>query len=118
MRAVWRAIRYLAKIQSMLRPVASQVIKAVLPARAVLGECLAALALLSMRFNASACPAADAQTMVSAFNDWGSVLVMNLVPPTQNPGGGTVTLNASDASGASSFASPFHGSVFFRLVFP
>src|ERR1043165_4376849 len=40
-----------------------------------------------------------------SFGCWGSVLVMNLVPPTQTPSGSVVTLNASDASGFSSFES-------------
>lgn len=45
-----------------------------------------------------------------SFGCWGSVLVMNLVPPTQNPGGSTVTLNASDVSGSSSFESALNWS--------
>jgi autotransporter-associated beta strand protein len=45
-----------------------------------------------------------------SFGGWGSVLVMNLLPPTQNPDGGTVTLNASDASGSSSFESALNWS--------
>jgi autotransporter-associated beta strand protein len=45
-----------------------------------------------------------------SFGGWGSVLVMNLLPPTQNPGGATVTLTASDASGTSSFESALNWS--------
>ncbi len=40
-----------------------------------------------------------------SFGCWGSVLIMNLVPPTQNPGGPVVFLNASDAANTSSFES-------------
>jgi autotransporter-associated beta strand protein len=45
-----------------------------------------------------------------SFGCWGSVLVMNLLPPTQNPTGSVVTLNASDAGGASSFESALNWS--------
>ncbi|MDB6113041.1 MAG: hypothetical protein JWR69_4791 [Pedosphaera sp.] len=45
-----------------------------------------------------------------SFGCWGSVLVMNLLPATQNPTGSVVTLNASDASGASSFESALNWS--------
>ncbi len=38
-----------------------------------------------------------------SFGCWGSVLIVNLLPPTQNPGGPVVFLNASDANGTSSF---------------
>ncbi len=41
---------------------------------------------------------------------WGSVMVMNLVPPTQNPGGSVVTLNTSDVAGSSSFESALNWS--------
>lgn len=40
-----------------------------------------------------------------SFGCWGSVLIMNLVPPSQNPGGPVVFLNASDAANTSSFES-------------
>jgi autotransporter-associated beta strand protein len=40
-----------------------------------------------------------------SFGCWGSVLIVNLVPPTQNPGGPVVFLNASDANNTSSFNS-------------
>lgn len=40
-----------------------------------------------------------------SFGCWGSVLIVNLVPPTQNPGGSVVFLNASDAANTSSFES-------------
>lgn len=41
---------------------------------------------------------------------WGSVMAMNLVPPTQNPTGAVVVLNASDAAGSSSFGSALNWS--------
>jgi autotransporter-associated beta strand protein len=40
-----------------------------------------------------------------SFGCWGSVLIMNRLPPTQNPGGPTVFLNISDAVNTSSFES-------------
>ncbi len=40
-----------------------------------------------------------------SFGCWGSVLIMNLVPPTQNPGGPVVFLNVSDTANTSSFES-------------
>lgn len=40
-----------------------------------------------------------------SFGCWGSVLIVNLVPPTQNPAGPVVFLNASDAANTSSFES-------------
>lgn len=38
-----------------------------------------------------------------SFGCWGSVLIVNLLPPTQNPGGPVVFLNAGDANGTTSF---------------
>jgi autotransporter-associated beta strand protein len=38
-----------------------------------------------------------------SFGCWGSVLTVNLLPPTQNPGGPVVFLNAGDANNTSSF---------------
>lgn len=40
-----------------------------------------------------------------SFGCWGSVLTVNLLPPTQNPGGPVIVLNASDAANTSSFES-------------
>jgi len=40
-----------------------------------------------------------------SFGCWGSVLIVNLLPPTQNPGGPVVLLHGSDIAGTSSFES-------------